>query len=155
MAEFISYLGTNHPNPVSIICTFLSTFVYSCITLFINLIPTVPTFQLVLTMNLFLFCLLYPSALKVKFPTYKDSNSLTALLIFRCVISLATTVCWFIGALYTSLAETEIIYNLGIFWTTLYALFITKSRKFSLKIVLIFLFLLSGLLCIGISKSGN
>ena len=63
--------------------------------------------------------------------------------------------CWFMGALYVSAAETEIIFNLGVFWTTIYAVFIKRSRSLSKLICAIFVLLLSGLLCIATAKTGS
>ena len=70
---------------------------------------------------------MYQSAQNYKFPTYKDSNFITALIIFRSFLCFTTLFCWFKGALYVSAAETEIVSNLSVFWSTFYAVFINKS----------------------------
>jgi len=126
----------------------VSTFSMSSITLFVKLIPSVPTYQIIQTYSLAEYFLLFPVSQNFKYPTYKCSNSLLALLIFRCLTSFFTTICWFKGALYLSVAETEMIYNLSVIWTTIYAVFIKRTRKLTPSIFLIFTLLFSGIYCI-------
>lgn len=122
-------------------------------TLIIKLIPEVSTFQVIQTISILQLIVIWRRIEKDNFPTFNLKFPLSLIYFLRALFSLISVMFWFIGALLTSATETLMIYNMSPLWTCIYAVFIKRSTKLSITMIIIFTLLFCGLYSLSLGKA--